>query len=489
MSDSFKQTQEMAQIVEKLLNNNLTRSTLKFCTAKCKCGRRVELALLDYAGKKPKMCTKCKLSTTIINSVITFMANKAKVDRKYLLDAINYPFWRKGLATTLEGIAEFGVQKPFTGSGPFLVVWNVTKACNLRCIHCYEDAHIKAPDELTLEEAKKAIDTLAENGVAYIAISGGEPLMRPDFFEIAKYMQKKEIALSIATNATLITKEIAQKLKKVDCLYAQVSLDGATAKTHDYFRGRESFNKTIEGVKQLLAAGIMVGISCTVTRLNIKEFSKELDLAEKLGVQIFMHYNFIPTGRGKEIRKLDITPKQKDKLLKYIAQQNKKRKITVISTAPQFARVCQGFSSASLTHFDIFNKDPKMSEQIQFLADFVGGCGAGRLYLAMEPNGDLLPCVFIQKKIGNIKTTNFFEIWRKNKDLLDIRNRKAFKKHCAICDFRNTCGGCRARAYGYYGDLTECDPGCVLNQDAWDKIHGKAAKNNKKNKLKNRRKK
>lgn len=487
MKDSYAQAEDMAKIVEATLNNALTRKALKFCTAKCKCGRRVELALEKFAGKKVKMCIKCKTATTTINTVLNYLINKTQVERKYVLESIEQPYWRKGLATTLEGIAEFGVKKPFTGAGPFLVVWNITKACNLACIHCYEDAHIKAPDELTTKEAKKAIDTLAENGVAYIAVSGGEPMMRPDFFEIAEYMKEKGIALSIASNATLITPEKAKKLKEVNCLYAQVSLDGATSKTHDYFRGRESFNKTIAGIKNLIAEGIPVGISCTVTRLNINEFKKELELVEKLGVSIFMHYNFIPTGRGKEIVKLDITPQQREELLQYISGQNGKRKVAILSTAPQFARVCSGFGAASLTHFDVFSKTPEEAKQTQFLADFVGGCGAGRLYIGMEPNGDILPCVFIQKKLGNIKTTDFYKMWRTNKDLLEMRDREKFGGNCGHCDFRNSCGGCRARAYGYYGSLTAPDPGCIKNLSEWNKLTsenpGKSGKGKEKVKI------
>ncbi|MCX6803898.1 MAG: radical SAM protein [Candidatus Diapherotrites archaeon] len=482
-SDNNDSARQMAQMVEAVLGNPLSRDLIKFCTKRCKCGRRVELALEVLSGIKPKLCPKCALASKIINYMITSITKKNNIKDSDLMACIKEPYWRRGLATTLEGIAEFGIKKPFTGSAPFLIVWNITKACNLACKHCYENTHVKAPDELTTQEALDAVDYLAEQGLAYIAVSGGEPLMRPDFFQIAEKMKEKGIALSIATNGTLITKETAKKLKSVNCLYAQVSVDGATAKTHNSFRGRNSFEQTLEGIKNLVAEGIIVGISCTVTRFNIREVEKEIDLAEKIGASIFMHYNFIPVGRGTEIAKYDISPKQREELMLTLAKQNGKRKVTLLSTAPQYARVCSGFSIASLSHFDVFGTNPEMTKSSAFLADFVGGCGTGRLYLAMEPNGDIKPCVFIPIKIGNIKNRNFDKIWREDKSLLELRDRKSFKGNCGYCKFTSSCGGCRARALGYFDSLSAPDPGCVLNQKYWDKIvKGKTKK--KKNKKK-----
>lgn len=125
--------------------------------------------------------------------------------------------WRKGLASVLEGIAKYGPQKPFTAYAPFLVVWNISRLCNLACIHCYENAHTARPDELTTMQALKAVDKMADAGVAYIAVSGGEPLMRPDFFYIVDHIRRREMAFSIATNGTLLTDENVRKLKEAGC--------------------------------------------------------------------------------------------------------------------------------------------------------------------------------------------------------------------------------------------------------------------------------
>lgn len=213
------------------------------------------------------------------------------------------------LDSVLKGIAKYGPTKPFTSYAPFLVVWNITRACNLRCKHCYESAQLPGKDELNTEEALRAVDHLADARIAYIAISGGEPLIRPDLFEITKRMAERETAFSIATNATLMTREKARQLKEAKCLYVQVSLDGAVAGTHNSFRGRDAFEKTLEGIRNAVAEGPIVGLSMTVTKFNYDEVPAAVELGEKLGASIFMHYNFIPTGKGTGIADMDISPK------------------------------------------------------------------------------------------------------------------------------------------------------------------------------------
>jgi radical SAM protein with 4Fe4S-binding SPASM domain len=390
-----------------------------------------------------------------------------------VLTNLSDPIWRKGLASVMEGIGRYGIQKPFTGSTPFLVVWNITRACNLACKHCYEDAHTIGPDELTPQQRLRAVDRMADAGIAYIAISGGEPLILPDFPEVAKRIIDNEMGFSIATNATLLTKEKAKMLKQLDCKFIQVSLDGANAKTHNAFRGRNAFQKTIRGIKNAVAEDIFVGISATVTKYNYKEVPAIIDLSEKLGAKVFMHYNFIPTGRGREIVNMDITPQEREALLEMLASQAGKRKISLLSTAPQYSRVCLAVSSSavSLTHFDTIGQTQD-ADAIRFFADFIGGCGTGRLYCAVEPNGDIEPCVFIPIKIGNIMKDDIQKLWHNSEVLTQLREREHFKGHCGVCENRNVCGGCRARAYGYYHDLSACDPGCMNNLEAWDELKG-----------------
>ncbi len=466
--------ENMAQFVEIVLGNPLIRRILNFCTNRCdSCGRRIDLCLKKYVGYRVRMCSKCKISYFIIKTVLDHVINSIDLPRDDIETNLRNPMWRKGLSSVLEGIAKFGPKKPFTSNSPFLIVWNVTKVCNLHCKHCYESAGFPPSDELNRREALRAVDKMAKAGLAYIALSGGEPLMRKDIWDIAERIRKNEMALSIATNATLLNKKTAKRLKNLDCSFVQVSLDGAKASTHNKFRGVKVFKKTINGIRNAVDAGLCVGISTTVTKFNYEEIPKIIDLSEKLGAEIFMHYNFIPVGRGTEIAKFDITPDQREKLLNMMAKQIGKRKISLLSTAPQYGRVCSHFSALSLTHFDTVSQMREFKDSVKFLGEFVGGCGTGRLYCALDYNGDITPCVFIPIKVGNIKKDDLLDVWHNSTVFHQIRDREGFKGLCGTCKYRNICGGCRARALGYYNDITQSDPGCIFNKKEWLKIIAK----------------
>jgi hypothetical protein len=199
----------MAQLVESWLDNPLSRRILRFCTARDACGRRVELALRKYAGDDVKLCLGCSTAYHIVSVILNSVITKSNLDNATIRQELRDPMWRKGLASVLEGIGRYGISKPFTGFSPFLIVWNFTRACNLNCVHCYEAAPTRAPDELDTVGAKLAVRKLADAGVAYIAFSGGEPFMRRDLFEIIEESRQNEMAFSLATNGTLVTPEIA----------------------------------------------------------------------------------------------------------------------------------------------------------------------------------------------------------------------------------------------------------------------------------------
>lgn len=466
------EAQVMADFIERWLGNPLAKRALKGLTKRCpRDGRRAERILESYASDKPvRLCSSCRTYSMFVNKLLDNIIKRTRVDESIIKEHMGNSMWRKGLASVLEGIAEFGPQKPFTAYSPFLVVWNITRACNLRCRHCYEVAAKPGPDELDTRGALKAVDDMAEAGLAYIAISGGEPLFRKDIFQIAERIKERGMAFSIATNGTLLNRERARRLRELDCLFVQVSLDGSNPESHNWFRGRDSFERTVIGIKNAVAEGLSVGISTTVTQHNYKEVPDVIDLAEKLGASTFMHYNFIPTGRGKEIMRLELEPEQREDLLIRMARQAGKRKIRVLSTAPQYARVCVENEAATIamTHFDYTT--PETSSSLQFLAEFVGGCGSGRLYCALEPNGDIEPCVFIPIKLGNIKKDDLLEVWLNSTVLKRIRRRERFGGNCGVCEYRNMCGGCRARAYSYFGDVQGPDPGCVRNRKEFEKL-------------------
>ena len=277
--------------------------------------------------------------------------------------------------------------------------------------------------------------------------------------------------VSMATNGFKTAKiERAKEFADAGLLFVQISLDGLNPETHDNFRGvPNSWNRAVQSIKNFLGLGVFVEVSTTVTQENYDEIPGMIDFMRELGVEWFMLYNFIPTGSGSEVRDLDLTPKQRNELLKLIYEENGKGNMQILSTAPQFADVAVSMESDSNlvpTHF--FNPEytnPAMKE----LADFVGGCGAGRFYMSVEPNGDMFPCVFFPHddvlKLGNIKYADLEDMWCNNELLLQLRNKDLLASHCGVCESRYICGGCRARAYAYNdGDYLGPDPGCLKNQ-------------------------
>jgi radical SAM protein with 4Fe4S-binding SPASM domain len=425
------------------------------------------VALELYVGIRKDACFKCKVAEKAVLGILKTGGKAFGVESNVLKKKFSDPSWRKGLANVLTGIAFFGVQQPFIPGAPFLVVWDVTYACNLRCKHCYAQAGKSLKDELTTEEAKKVIDQLDHASVPIIAFSGGEPLVRKDFFELTRYTHDKGIYVAVATNATLITREKAREMKEAGIRFTQISLDGASAKTHDSFRGIKGvFKKTLQGIRNCVDEGFFVNIAATATKYNYKEIPKIIDLCEELGVNWFMLYNFVPTGRGKFIAENDLTPDEREEVLRVLWEKLRNGgRVNVLSTAPQFVRVALQTEIGKHekivpSHFANLSLPGKLIN----LAEFLGGCGCGRVYCAIRANGDIEPCVFFPFKVGNIKEDDFGELWRNNKILKELRNRDILDGNCGKCEYRYYCGGCRARAYGYKGNYLASDPGCIRNR-------------------------
>ncbi|MCS7121493.1 MAG: radical SAM protein [Archaeoglobaceae archaeon] len=443
------------RILASIVNNPVTRKGLQKISEFCeKCGKnRIENAIELALGYKEKACIYCSAAAKIIEPVLKKGAESFNVPFEKMRERFSDPYWRKGLASVIKGLAHFGVRKPFVPGAPFQVVWDITYACNLRCKHCYSSAGKIASEELNTEEALKAVEKLDRLGVTIIAFSGGEPLIRKDFFKIARYAADKGIYIAVATNGTLISDEVARKMKESGVGYLQISLDGLK-ETHDSFRGVPgTFDRTLNGIRNAVKYGFFVNVSMTVTKLNYHEVQAVVELCEKLGVDWFMHYNYIPTGRGGA--ELDISAEEREKLLEYLCLKNLNSKMSLLSTAPQFARVAlKNESSFIPTHF--YN----LSTSVKELAEFIGGCGAGRFYFAIKANGDIQPCVFFPLKVGNVKFDDLEELWLKNKVFEELRGKDLIEG-CGSCVYRYICGGCRARAFNYFGSYLKPDPGCL----------------------------
>jgi len=463
-------------------------------------------SLRIFLGEDLELCDRCRRLCEGLAIPFYELGSRAlHVDkdfmRKRFIEDKYGEAWFKGFALMMRGIGKYGIRIPFTPAGPFEVVWNFTYKCNLRCKHCYEDAGRRRP-ELSTEEAKKVIDVFSE--IAYVGLpalsfSGGEPLVREDFFEVASYAKGKIPYISIASNGTLITKEVAAKLKRCGVEYVEVSIDGASAKTHDWFRGVSgAFERAIEGVRNCVKEGIDTCIASVIQRENLSELEEILELAEELGVR-FMHFNYIPTGRAKAYVELDLTPRERLKVLETIGgkivnlylkakeEELEKGESSVkvdryFSTCPQYACVVKDLAQRFGERFTVA-AHYGAKKGVENVAHFLGGCGAGRLYIALEPNGDIKPCVFFptnaETVLGNILRDDFEKIWDTDPLLWKLRSREDLKTYtvngkevgCGSCPEKYICGGCRARAYSYFnGDVTAPDIGCIRNESLWRKV-------------------
>jgi radical SAM protein with 4Fe4S-binding SPASM domain len=461
--------------VERWLGNPVTRTLLKLVAGDDRCGNRLENALDRYVGIDKDLCWKCRMASGIIGFTINRAGNMFGLDEPVIRAGLMEPAFRRGLSNVLRGISLYGVSRPQIINAPFLVVWDFTHMCNLRCKHCYQDAQKALPDELTTDESKRLIEELARAGVAVIAFSGGEPLMRKDLFEVTSHAKKQGMYVSIASNGTLITPEMASRIHEAGVDYIEISIDGKDAAAHDGMRGIPgAFDRSVAGIRNCVDAGIYTCMATTITRDNYDQIPEMYALAQDLRIKRWMCFNFIPTGRGVDMSEKDITPRQRDDLLKFILDKDKSGTYPVaLSTAPQLARVAVEYSERGDIPIGHFHTGEGMTGKTRMLADFIGGCGAGRLYCSIEPAGDVQPCVFIPIPVGNIRQKSFLDIWHNAPVLLQLRDRSKLKAECGSCNNKYICGGCRARAWAYYGDLDAPDPGCVNNQQSWERIVGK----------------
>lgn len=445
-----------------VLGNRFSRLLLSRLVSPCPHGRGTKLNhAIDYmVGEGLGPLSLCRVEGWALKFITSLMAMTVKADFEAFKVYAKNPSVRRGLALVLKGIAKYGITVPQKLPAPFLIVWNFTNMCNLRCKHCYQRADRPLPDELTLEEKLRVVDQLDRADVPAIAFSGGEPLIHPDFLPVAREAASRGMYVAVATNGTVITRDYAKKLKEAGVQYVEVSLDSPDPKKHDDFRGAQgSWERAVRGARNCVEEGIATGVAMTLTKANYHEIEEMVDFCEGLGVRRVVFFNFIPTGRGADIASWDLTPDEREEALRTICKLATSRKIEVVSTAPQLARVAlqESFGKVTVpTHFSVAADPGTLA-----LAEFIGGCGAGRIYAAVEPNGDVTPCVFMPIKVGSLRERGFEEIWSSSPILLQLRDRDSFEGPCGRCGYRYVCGGCRARAYAYTGRVTAPDPGCI----------------------------
>ena len=340
---------------------------------------------------------------------------------------------------------------------PLVVSWNVTRKCNLKCSHCYINAtKDELQGELNTEEAKRLIDQITDVSRPLLILSGGEPLLRSDIYELIRYGTDKGLRMGLGSNGSLIDEAVAKNLKNAGVKTVSISLDSCTPERHDDFRGvKGSWQRAVQAITALRQNGVLVQVNTTVTQQNHGEIDEIMSLAEGLGVENFHLFFLVPTGRGTRIA--DISPAMYEGMIKSTFAKTGKHRLNVRpSCAPQFMRIA---------------KDMGLD-----MRQWIRGCIAGLYYCRVYPNGDITPCPYLPIKLGNIREKTFSEIWFGSEVFKNLRDFNTLKGKCGFCEYRSLCGGCRARAYGlssdfidFCGDLHE--PGGLrgdyLKEDPW----------------------
>lgn len=350
-----------------------------------------------------------------------------------------------------------------------VVVWNTTRRCNLKCVHCYATAldEEKGIDPMSTEQGKALIDDLAAYGAPVLLLSGGEPLVRKDLVELAAYATSQGMRAVISTNGTLITKEKARELKHVNLSYVGISLDGAE-EVHNKFRGvPNTFKKTLEGIENCKAEGLKVGLRFTINKRNVADLPIIFDLLRDLEIPRVCFYHLVYSGRGSDLIQEDLSHEETRATIDLIMDKTRK---LFEDGYPKEVLTVDNHADGPYVWMRLQKEDPKRAEDVFKLLQYNEGNSSGRGFACISWDGKVHADQFWRHHtFGNVLERPFSEIWDDpNIELLHkMKNKKEHVKgRCSTCRFLNICGGnFRARAEAYYGDVWAPDPACYLTDD------------------------
>ncbi len=340
-------------------------------------------------------------------------------------------------------------------SGPRLIAWEVTRTCNLSCIHCRAASLDKPyPNEFTTEECFILLDEVAAFARPIMILTGGEPLLRPDIFEIAAYGNDKGLRMVLATNGILIDAESCIRMKESGIQRVSISLDGATAKSHDHFRKvRGAFAGSLRGVDFLKKASIDFQINTTITSDNLHELSDIQKLAVDLGAIAHHIFLLVPTGRGKDFKEQEIASEDYEQTLHWFYDQSRKVELQLKATcAPHYYRIMRQRAK---------EEDQEVTVKTHGMDAVTRGCLGGTAFLFISHVGQVQPCGYLEVDCGNVRELPLGRIWRDSEVLNKLRDFGSYKGKCGICEYRKVCGGCRARAFEATGDYMAEEPLCT----------------------------
>jgi heme b synthase len=349
-------------------------------------------------------------------------------------------------------------------AGPHIVAWESTVACNLACVHCRASAQTEpAADELTTREVYSLIDQLADVGKPIFIISGGEPLMRPDVFDIAAYGTQRGLRVAVSPNGTLVTPQAVGRLSEAGVRRISVSIDGSTATRHDAVRGvAGAFDAAMKGLAACRDAGLSFQLNTTVMRQTRDDLPAVRDLAVRLGAQAWHVFMLVPTGRGKIDD--EVSPQEYEDILQEIYAMTKVSPIPIrVTCGPHFMRVVAQNRRRDRDQPNLVrprdNGHP--GGHPGSLDHTTRGCLAGDGYCFISYRGDVTPCGYFPVVAGNVRQQPFRDIYFGSELFRSLRKLEQYGGKCGRCEFLRVCGGCRARAYSLTGNYLAEEPYCV----------------------------
>lgn len=355
--------------------------------------------------------------------------------------------------------------RPFDQS-PFIVIWEVTRACELACLHCRAEAQPKAdPRQLSTKEGYRLLDQIKEFGDPVVVFTGGDPLMRPDLNDLIAYGVKKGLKISMTPSATPhVTKETMRTAKEAGLSRWAFSIDGSNAEIHDTFRGVPgSFDLTMRSIEYLHELGLPIQVNSTVSRYNLQDLDRLAELMASLKVVLWSVFFLVPTGRGK----LDdmITPVQHEQIFRWLYELSKTAPFDIKTTAAQHYRrvVMQQRKTEGepVTGMNLLGVHRNNGQSEDRIGRPMYGVNDGNGFVFISHIGDVQPSGFLPVAAGNVRERSVVDIYRNSPIFQQLRNPDLYKGKCGVCPYRNVCGGSRARAYAITGDYLASEPYCT----------------------------